>query len=220
MPAQVIEIAGPEQAWHYTRRVAAGHIPNIEAENMSNSKRLSLIGAIALLSIACSQQEAPPADSSAAPVVLDQGVAQVAPMPVLQPLSAEQLAEMREDAPASCNIEAVGEAVYKDKPITVARGSVNVSGWFLSENSKKTGAPAVLRIVNADGTSGWDTGITTWSPRPDVLTAMNISEPGDAGFLQAVDLTSFTPGTYLLSVVFSDGGHEYSCDKDRAVIVE
>lgn len=192
---------------------------------MSHSMRMSILGAVALLSVACSQQEPAAPETAAAPPVeqapaagTDAAVA--APAPGLRPITVAQLDEKRINAPSSCNIEGVDEVSFTADPVTKPRAKTTINGWFLSENSKATGIPAVIRFEDEVGTGGWEADVTNWTARPDVLAAMKGVDAGNAGFRQEVDMTSFAPGAYRLSVVFADGGAQYSCDNNRIIVVE
>lgn len=193
---------------------------------MSYLKRASVLGAIALLSVACSQQEAPTmASAPAAPLAPAPAPALEASQPPavmggLQALTADQLAEQRADAPSSCNIEGVNGIAFNDQAITVARGSVDVTGWFLAEKSKISGMPASIRVVDQGNTAGWEIGIGTWLPRADVTTAMLAVDQGNVGFAQALDLSSMAPGKYSVSIVFSEAGAKYACQKFREIEIQ
>lgn len=192
---------------------------------MSHSMRMSILGAVALLSVACSQQEpAAPETTATAPVEQAPAAATDAPVAApatgLRPITVVQLDEKRINAPSSCNIEAVDQVPFKADPITKPRAKSTINGWFLSESSKATGVPAVIRFEDEAGTGGWETDIVTWTARPDVLAAMKGVDAGNAGFHQEVDLSSFAPGAYRLSIVFADGGAQYSCDNNRIIVVE
>lgn len=188
---------------------------------MSCLKRGSLLGVIALLSVACSQQgqqEVPTTPTAPVPeLVVAQPPAAMVGLPML---AAEQLAEQRAEAPSSCNIESINGVAFKDESITVARGSVDVTGWFLPEKSKVSGTPASIRIVDQGNTTGLEVGIETWLPRKDVTTTMLAADEGSVGFSQALDLSPLAPGTYTVSVVFSEAGAKYACHKNREVNVQ
>jgi hypothetical protein len=187
---------------------------------MSNLKRGTLLGVFALVSASCGQTPEPataPTADSKAPVA---AAAVAAPVAGLHAISADKLIEPRVNAPASCNIEAIGDTVFKNAPVKLPRASARVDGWFLSERSKASGLPATLRIEDESGTKGWELGLAGWAPRADVISAMHAVDQGNPGFHQALDLSGFAPGLYRLSVVFSDSGTDYACDNDRSIIVK
>lgn len=185
---------------------------------MSYSKRASLLGAIALLSAACSRQEPP--TTASVPVAAAEAPQPSSAIVGLQALTADQLVELRADAPSSCNIESVNGIAFMDQSITVARGSVDVTGWFLPEKSKVSGTPASIRVVDQGNTAGWEMSIGTWQPRTDVTTTMRAADEGNVGFAQALDLSVLAPGKYSVSIVFSEADAKFACQKSREINVE
>lgn len=192
---------------------------------MSLVKHLAFVGALALLSTACTQQAEPePAAATPAANPAPAGTTAAAPGPgnrmvPLMPLTLELLSRKRHNAPLSCNIEVINNQRVKDQPFLITNKAVTFGGWYLPEISKKTGTKAYLRLVDESGAAGWEGEIRNWVPRPDILAALKPVDAGNAGFSQAFDLTPLPPGRYQLSVVFEDTGLR-SCDKQQVLEIK
>jgi hypothetical protein len=117
----------------------------------------------------------------------------------------------------SCNIEGLGNAPFATAPLNPTTPVTTISGWVLSEASRKSGVPAQLRFVNEAGNDGWKMPIDGWIPRPDVITTMHGVDSGNVGFMQKVDLGTLPRGQYHVIVTFQDAGKSYSCDKQRLI---
>jgi hypothetical protein len=194
---------------------------------MTASSKAALAAIVVLLSASCGQQPstentAPAAAANAPAAAPAAGAKPAAPaMKVipLRALSMEDLARHHHNAPLSCNIEAISGTRLTAAPYKAKAKQVMVSGWFLPEISKKTGTPAFLRIVDENGSAGWDTPILHWSPRPEVITTMKGVDKGNPGFLQPVDLTPLPPGKYQVSVTFNDTGWR-ACDLKKVIEIQ
>lgn len=198
---------------------------------MSLSCKLASTSLLAVLLAACTQSTPAPAPSTEAGPTPSTG-AVAPPSSPAEPSPAEpeatrmltpaDLQVARTASLDSCNIEAIGSAVFATAtgPIEVTEKATTVGGWVLSSASKKSGVPAHLKIVNAAGDAGAQVRITQWNPRPDVMTAMGAVDSGDIGFVQAVDLSMLPAGEYQVSVAFEDGGEAYSCEKGRMIVLK
>jgi peptidoglycan/LPS O-acetylase OafA/YrhL len=147
-------------------------------------------------------------------IALDRGHAR--PRPASADGTPAQLTPNR--AQGSCSIERVdGVSFTGSESLPVQAGTVQVTGWFLSEMSKVPGTSAMLRLAPESGTAGWTGPITHWVPRPDVLEVMHAQAAGNPGFAQPVDLSGLAPGNYRLSVAWSERGLDFACDPGRRI---
>lgn len=133
-------------------------------------------------------------------------------------MTQQHLHEKLRSAPASCNIEAINNESLKGQPIPLGRQDVMLSGWVLPEVSREPISNATLRFVEDSGEMGWEVNINSWLPRDDVLKAMKASKSGDVGFRKYTGTSILGDGRYHISIVFTDGGIEYICDKGTVVI--
>jgi hypothetical protein len=191
---------------------------------MTASSRAAIVAIVVLLSASCGQQPAPESTAPAAATAPAATAPAAGAKPAgpamkvipLRALSMEDLARHHHNAPLSCNIESISGARMTAAPYKAKAKQVVVSGWFLPEISKKTGTPAFLRLVDENGSAGWDTPILHWTPRPEVITTMKGVDKGNPGFLQPVDLTPLPSGRYQVSVIFNDTGWR-SCDLKKVI---
>lgn len=190
---------------------------------MSPLKHLAILGTVALLSTACTQQAAPePATATpaaAAPAATATPAAPAMRVLPLRPLTLELLSRKRHNAPVSCNIEVINNLRVRAQPFQVTTKVVTIGGWYLPEISKKTGTKAYIRLVDESGAAGWEGEIRNWIARPDILSALKAVDAGKTGFSQAFDVSPLPPGRYQLSVVFEDTGLR-SCDKQQVLEIK
>ena len=121
-------------------------------------------------------------------------------------------------APASCNIETLDNESINGQPVHLGRQDVMLSGWVLPEVSRKPIHGVTLRFVDNSGNMGWEVNINSWLPRDDVLQAMKATKSGDVGFTDYLGTSVIGDGRYHISIVFTDGGTAYICDKGTVVI--
>jgi hypothetical protein len=136
----------------------------------------------------------------------------------LKIMTEQELHDRLMPAPASCNIESLDSESLNGQPVHLGRQDVMLSGWVLPEASHKPIPSATVRFVGYSGNIGWEVNINSWLPRNDVLTAMKATKSGNVGFTYYLATSVIGDGKYHLSIVFSDGGIEYSCDKGTVVI--
>jgi hypothetical protein len=188
---------------------------------MSNLKYAALAGAATLALAACTQQPAAPV---ATPATTDSAAPATAAAPAkakpagLHQLTAQQIAEGRRGSHQSCRIAKVNGAPLSDAPIVVKREEpIKFSGWFLSANSKRTGIPASIRVVDLAGTTGFQAPVQRWVERLDVNAAHKGVDSGHAGFVQGMRLRAAAPGQYKVFMVFEEDGKRYRCDHDQII---
>jgi hypothetical protein len=187
-------------------------------------KKLALLTTFGIFATGCSSSNGPAdhpsAGAVAASAALPSRVATTAVSAGLIPLAAADLREARTASTDSCNIEALGKTTFGPAPVDLTEKSTVVAGWLLSAVSKKSGVPAMLRVVDISGTNGWQMPIGSWVARPDVTTTMHSVDLGNVGFSQAVDFSALPTGQYHLLVTFRDAGHAYLCDKGRMIDIK
>lgn len=186
---------------------------------MSNPRNTALLAAIAILISGCGSSGKPADQSGVKPPASSASSDAHAAIPGtgLQPLTAEELNAPQIATAVSCNIEGLGNAPFATAPLDLTTPATTISGWVLSEASRKSGTPAQLRFVNEAGNGGWKVPIGSWIPRPDVISTMHGVDSGNVGFMQKVDLGSLPRGQYHVVVTFQDAGKSYSCDKQRVI---
>jgi hypothetical protein len=178
-----------------------------------------------LLLAACSPTPPAPTPGPAATPATDTAAApaDVAPAPVVAPgMHALTPADLvpRTASADSCNIEAAGNTPFGPTPTEITEKSTTISGWFLSGMSKKTGIPASLQFLNADGNGGAQIRIDHWTQRPDVTLERGAKDAGGTGFIQPVELGELPAGQYQVSIVFQEGGQPYYCEQGRMIVLK
>jgi hypothetical protein len=176
------------------------------------------------LAAGCTQQPAPTADAPQATAPTGAAAADEpeSTLPAgLRLFREDELTQARRLSNQSCQIAKINGQSFGVDPVEANRKEpIRLTGWFLSDISKRTGIPASIRIVDVAGTTGWESSIDRWVSRLDVNATKGGVDSGDAGFVDAVKLRQLPVGQYKVFLVFEEGGKKYRCDHSRVIVLK
>jgi hypothetical protein len=136
------------------------------------------------------------------------------------PLSDKQLLATLSPASESCNLEGIDYVPFGADPANLTRKSAVVDGWLFPKTVSTPEAQARLRFTDDRGTHAWETEITRWVKRDDVVASQGGDASDKPGFAQSVDFAALPPATYKVTVVFEDSTKSYICDNGRKLTLK
>lgn len=149
-------------------------------------------------------------------------VAEPAPTPALEALTAEQ-AVVTPVLSEACNMELVDGVLVPDgNPIAVKSPIFDVSGWAFDEVAKALPGKLAVRVYSTSGDGKiWQVNAVQASERKDVADLH--PEMGNilkSGFQARLDTTGFPAGRYSLRLAYDRAGQEVLCDNGRSITIK